>query len=158
MNDVAYGAHDPAKAVRAEAPVFHPDCFACGADNGNGMHLKFVTSGTRCTGTVALKTQFQGYDGIAQGGIVATILDSAMVWLLHDLFGGNPLTGRLNIRYLGKTPLHAPLEINARFIDRRGSVYRAEAEILNDNQRCAIASGAFSLNHHQSGTTSVEET
>ncbi len=80
-----------------------------------------------------------------RGGIVATILDSAMVRLLHDLFGGNPLTGRLDIRYFAPTPLHTTLTVTARVIDRHGKTFRAEAEILQDAARCASARGVSKL-------------
>jgi acyl-coenzyme A thioesterase PaaI-like protein len=132
-------------SCQASAPEFHADCFACGQENEHGMQMTFTTSGDHSTGLVVIDRRFQGYEGIAQGGIVATILDSAMVRMLHDLFGGNPLTGRLSIRYLEETPLHAPLMIHAHLIDRRGNVCRAEAEILHEHQRCATASGVFKL-------------
>jgi acyl-coenzyme A thioesterase PaaI-like protein len=128
-----------------DSPNFHSDCFACGTQNAHGLRMQFTTQGTRCTGTMIVGPRFQGYHGLAQGGIVATMLDSVMVHLLHDLFGGNPLTGRLNIRYLGTTPVDMPLAINAWFIDRHGDVCRAEAEIIRGTQRCAAASGVFKL-------------
>jgi acyl-coenzyme A thioesterase PaaI-like protein len=107
--------------------------------------MEFTTRGTTCTATMVVDQPFQGYRGIAQGGVVATMLDSAMVHLLHDLFESNPLTGRLNIRYLRTTPVGTPLVINAWLINRHGDVCGAEAEIVHGTQRCAVASGVFRL-------------
>jgi acyl-coenzyme A thioesterase PaaI-like protein len=129
------------------APAFHGSCFACGADNADGLHLQFTTTGKRNTGTLVIDARFQGYDNIAQGGIVATILDSAMVRLLHALHGGNPITGRLDIRYLAPTPLHKPLTVNASILNQRGDTFWAEAEILEGTTCCATAKGVFRIQH-----------
>jgi acyl-coenzyme A thioesterase PaaI-like protein len=126
---------------------FHCHCFACGPLNPGGLGLQFTTAGARTTGTIAIDKRFQGYDDMAQGGIVATILDSAMVRLLHDLFGGSPLTGRLDTRYFVATPLHTQLTVNARIIDRHANTFRAEAELLQGTRRCASARGVFKILH-----------
>ncbi len=107
--------------------------------------MQCTTSGDRTTGTIVIDERFQGYDGIAQGGILATILDSAMVRLLHDLFGGNPLTGRLDIRYLTPTPVHTSITVNARVTNSRKNAFWAQAEILQGTTRCATARGIFTI-------------
>jgi acyl-coenzyme A thioesterase PaaI-like protein len=124
---------------------FHQNCFACGTENRGGLRMQFTTSGNGNTGTVVIQKRFQGYDSIAQGGIVATILDTAMVRLLHDLFGGNPMTGRLEIRYLTATPLHSSVTVNAHLMNRRGSTCWAEAEVLHGKTCCATARGTFKI-------------
>jgi acyl-coenzyme A thioesterase PaaI-like protein len=128
-----------------ETTIFHRKCFACGAENSDGLRMQFTTSGNMNTGTVVIEERFQGYDHIAQGGIVATILDTAMVRLLHYLFGGNPMTGRLDVRYLTATPLHTSLTVNARVTNGRGKAYWAVAEILQGTTCCATARGTFKI-------------
>jgi acyl-coenzyme A thioesterase PaaI-like protein len=134
-----------------EPAYFHRKCFACGRDNPDGLHLQFTTSGEANAGTMVIDERFQGYEGIAQGGIVATILDTAMVQLLHDLFGGNPMTGKLDIRYCSTTPLHTPLTVNARVTQRRGNTCWAAAEILSGTDCCATARGIFKILSGQEG-------
>ena len=130
-----------------ESVPFHDKCFACGAANPDGLQVRCTTSGTTNRGTVVVDERFQGYDGIVQGGIVATILDTAMVQLLHDLHGGSPMTGRLDIRYLTATPLHTPLTVKARVINTRGEACWAVAEILQGTTLCATARGIFKILH-----------
>jgi acyl-coenzyme A thioesterase PaaI-like protein len=130
-----------------ETTIFHRKCFACGADNPDGLQMQFTASGDTNTGTIVIDERFQGYDNIAQGGIVATILDTAMVRLLHDRFGGNPMTGKLDIRYLAATPLHTPLIVTARVTKGRGNAYWAVAEILQGTTCCATARGTFKILH-----------
>jgi acyl-coenzyme A thioesterase PaaI-like protein len=128
-----------------EPESFHPNCFACGKENIEGLRLQFTTSGSTNTGTAMIEKRFQGYDGVAQGGIVATILDAVMVRLLHDLFGGNPVTGRLEIRYLRSTPVESPVAVSAFIKGHRGNTCWAEAEIIHDNTLCATARGVFRI-------------
>ncbi|HEV8547305.1 MAG TPA: hypothetical protein VGQ64_13500, partial [Candidatus Limnocylindrales bacterium] len=69
---------------------FEPhNCFACGALNTHGLHLELHVDGERCWTDLALPSRFQGWDEIAHGGIVATILDEVMAWSLvdHDNWG-----------------------------------------------------------------------
>jgi acyl-coenzyme A thioesterase PaaI-like protein len=73
-------------------------CFVCGGHNPDGLHLKFElegTSGVRTSYIIA--ERFQGFAGIAHGGILATILDECMVnsvWLR----GSAAITARLEVR------------------------------------------------------------
>jgi acyl-coenzyme A thioesterase PaaI-like protein len=134
-----------------ESTHFHRRCFACGTENSHGLRLHFVTEGTTNTGSIVIGEKFQGYEGIAQGGVIATILDAAMVRLLHDLFGGSPVTGRLDIRYLKATPLQRSVSVSAHLTKRRGNMYWAEAEILDGIHCCATACGTFKIisdNHY----------
>jgi acyl dehydratase len=91
--------------------AFEPhNCFACGALNTHGLHLELHVDGQRCWTDLELPTRFQGWDDIAHGGIVATILDEVMAWSLidHDNWG---LTARLTIDF--KRPVRLQREIHA---------------------------------------------
>jgi acyl-CoA thioesterase FadM len=70
-----------------------------------------------------------------------------MVQLLHDLHGGSPLTGRLDIRYIAATPLHTSLTVKARVTNGRGNAWWAAAEILHGTTCCATARGTFKILH-----------
>jgi len=79
-------------------------CFVCGEENPSGLHLKF----TLCDGKV--KTEFvpqkifQGYKDIVHGGIIAAILDEAMV-KAASMQGKQAVTAEITIRF--KNPLMA---------------------------------------------------
>lgn len=142
MKDV----HPDNAVTRLNPPgEFHRGCFACGQNNADGLRMQFTRSGDKTCGTITIDGRFQGYNNIAQGGIVATLLDTAMVQLLHTLHGGNPLTGRLDIRYHAPTPLYTPLTVCASALGKRGDTCWAEAEILAGTTCCATAEGVFRL-------------
>jgi acyl-coenzyme A thioesterase PaaI-like protein len=100
----------PGRATRAPQLVterfgFEPhNCFACGTLNRNGLNLALHVDGGRCWTSLAIQGRFQGWDEIAHGGIVATILDEVMAWSLvdHDNWG---LTARMTVDYKRPVPL-----------------------------------------------------
>jgi acyl-coenzyme A thioesterase PaaI-like protein len=82
-------------------------CFICGKQNPDGLHLDFELEGASGVRTTCvIPDRFQGFAGIAHGGILATILDECMVntvWLR----GITAVTARLEVRlrrpvYLGE--------------------------------------------------------
>ncbi|MFO7627445.1 MAG: PaaI family thioesterase [Candidatus Fermentibacteraceae bacterium] len=107
----------------------HSHCLFCGSSNPMSLHLAFAAS--EDCGVKAVYTappELQGYDGIVHGGILASLLDSAMT---HCLFhrGVRALTGDLHIRYLQSVPFGVPLEISARVRSSRPPVHLLESEI-----------------------------
>jgi acyl-coenzyme A thioesterase PaaI-like protein len=73
-------------------------CFVCGKDNPDGLHLEFEPEGTFGVRTsFVIPARFQGFAGIAHGGILATILDECMVNALW-LRGNTAVTARLEVR------------------------------------------------------------
>lgn len=72
-------------------------CFACGQGNPHGLQLRFELEGEDAVRTEFIPAErFQGWQGIVHGGILATLLDEAMVnavWLR----GVRAVTGRLEL-------------------------------------------------------------
>jgi acyl-coenzyme A thioesterase PaaI-like protein len=83
-------------------------CFVCGKDNPDGLHLDFEPEGSAGVRTTwVLPERFQGFAGIAHGGILATILDECMVntvWLR----GITAVTARFEVR------LRRPVQVGER--------------------------------------------
>ena len=109
--------------------TFEPhNCFACGALNTHGLHLELHVDGERCWTDLAIPSRFQGWDEIAHGGIVATILDEVMAWSLvdHDNWG---LTARMTVDFKRPVPLDRPIhaegwvtEVRRRLITTAGRI------------------------------------
>jgi acyl-coenzyme A thioesterase PaaI-like protein len=73
-------------------------CFVCGRDNPDGLHLEFEPEGVSgARTTCVIPERFQGFAGIAHGGILATILDECMVSTVW-LHGSTAVTARLEVR------------------------------------------------------------
>jgi acyl-coenzyme A thioesterase PaaI-like protein len=93
-------------------------CFACGALNTHGLHLVLHVAGDTCWTELTLLPEFQGWEGIAHGGIVATILDEVMGWALAgaDAWG---YTAKMSIEYKRPVPVGARIRGEGRLVERR---------------------------------------
>jgi uncharacterized protein (TIGR00369 family) len=121
------------------------NCFVCGPNNKDGMHLKFILDEDRQTFVCRfrLSKRYTGPPGHCHGGIIASILDDAMgkVYKLHHVVA---LTREMTIEYLKPVPLHKPLRVEGREIKKRGRTHVNAAEILNEkNEVLARSRGIF---------------
>ena len=83
-------------------------CFACGSLNPIGLHMEVSYRDHRAFSRFALKKEFQGWENIVHGGVVATILDEIMAHaVIH--YVGQGVTTSLQITY--RAPLHVGEEI-----------------------------------------------
>jgi uncharacterized protein (TIGR00369 family) len=98
------------------------NCFACGALNAHGLRLLIHVEPKRAWTELALDERFEGWAGVAHGGILATILDEVMAWSLvaEDNWG---LTARLSVDF--KRPVHVGMPIRA-----EGAVTSARRRIV----------------------------
>lgn len=108
------------------------NCFACGPDNADGMHLRFTFDKQRqifvCR--FRLDQRYTGPPGHCHGGIIAVILDEAMgkVNKLREVIA---LTKQMTVEYLRPVPLNQPLRVESREVSVRGRRHVNMAEILN---------------------------
>lgn len=109
-------------------------CFACGTLNSSGMGLVLHVEPGRAWTELELEQRFEGWDGIAHGGILCTILDEVMAWSLvgEDNWG---LTARLSVEF------HKPVEV--------GRPIRAEGWITRPRRR--LIDTAARINDVQTG-------
>lgn len=124
-------------------PHPHPHCLLCGNRNPQGLQLHFDDDGdgrvsTRFKGRRIL----QGYEGILHGGVIASLLDSAMTNCLFRQ-GIRAMTGELNIRYRHPVPCYEELLLRAQIMEARGSFYELKAELLIGEQIMARAAAKF---------------
>lgn len=117
-------------------PVDDGFCFACGPENPIGLRLHFEPNGDGSVhARVTLRPEFQGWRGIAHGGIAMSLLDEAMAHAA-GFAGHRGVTASMTIRFRKPIPLGEPLEVTgdvkwtrrnvlglgARVIDRDGTV------------------------------------
>jgi uncharacterized protein (TIGR00369 family) len=122
-----------AERPRAASPTggmdyeFEPhNCFACGELNEHGLRLKLHLGERRSWTEFVPDDRFEGWAGIAHGGILATILDEVMAWALvaEDNWG---VTARLSIDFKRPVPV--------------GSQVRAEGWVVRSRRRLVDTAG-----------------
>jgi uncharacterized protein (TIGR00369 family) len=101
-------------------------CFACGSLNEHGMRLLLHVEHGRSWTELSLERRFEGWAGIAHGGILCTILDEVMAWALvgEDNWG---LTARLNVDFRRPVEVEKPI--------------RAEGEVTRTRRRLVDTAG-----------------
>lgn len=120
-------------------------CFACGTDNPIGLNLDFYLSdGMVCT-DVTLSRHHVGWQNMAHGGIVSTLLDEVMSWTAIYLKKEYFVTRRMEIKYIKPVLVEDPLTIKGQLLrDLRGPLVEIKAEIYNrQSEILARSTGRF---------------
>ncbi len=116
-------------------------CFGCGKNNPIGLKLEFDLDEENLTveGRFMPKTEHEGYRGIMHGGLVATLLDEAMVKLVWDM-GISAVTASLEVRLLKPVPVRRELTIRGRVDSQQGRIIYTSAEV-EDSDGNVLARG-----------------
>ncbi|MGA8575494.1 MAG: PaaI family thioesterase [Candidatus Cybelea sp.] len=129
----------------SDVPFDDGNCFACGPANPIGMHVHFDRAGD-AEGVVArveLAAEYQGWRGIAHGGIVMALLDEAMAHAA-GFAGHRGVTASVSVRFRKPVPLEAPIEVRGRVTWQRRRVLGVEATVLDVHGAVlARAEGSF---------------
>ena len=125
-------------------PVDDGRCFACGPFSVDGLHLRFEPDGENAVkATITLAPRFQGWRGVAQGGIVMTLLDEAMAHACGRI-GERGVTAAMQLRFRGAVPIGVPLVVRGTVKWKRRNVIAVEGEVaLADGTQLASAEGSF---------------
>ena len=119
-------------------------CFACGSLNEHGIHLELHVAGDRCWTDLALPERFQGWDGIAHGGIVCTILDEVMAWSLAATNNWG-LTARMSVTFKRPIRIGAPIRGEGWITSSRRRIHETAARIVDpaSDEVLATASATY---------------
>jgi len=108
-------------------------CFVCGRDNPVGLHLQFYEDHEtdRVIAPLVIPDAYQGYPGIAHGGILATILDEVSGRAIMMVAEDNPfwVTAKMEVRYRRPTPTETPLEAVGWVVEQRRRSAKVAGEI-----------------------------
>jgi acyl-coenzyme A thioesterase PaaI-like protein len=119
------------------------NCFACGSLNADGLHLELHVDGDRCWTELELPARFQGWDGIAHGGILCTILDEVMAWSLAATRNWG-LTARLAVDFKKPVRTGVPIRADGWITSSRRRLIETAATITGaDGTLLATASATY---------------
>ena len=131
--------------IASLADHYHQHCFACAEDHPLGLHLKFKEKSdqeNQLLGKIKISKSYQGYNGLIHGGIVSTILDSAMTSLLLEK-GIVAVTAELNIRFKRVILPEIETIIEAELLEEQPPIYRLEARVMQNGVLSAFAKARF---------------
>jgi uncharacterized protein (TIGR00369 family) len=154
----ATGAAAPAKnrSPRLRDPQggfeFEPHrCFACGELNEHGLRLELHTDPGGSWTELTLAPEFQGWDSVAHGGIVCTILDEVMAWSVIGR-GTWGVTARLNVAFRRPIPTGRAIRAEGQVVEMHRRASRTSGRVLDatTGEVLATAEGTFiALPDHQ---------
>jgi uncharacterized protein (TIGR00369 family) len=114
---------------RLEAPVDDGFCFGCGHLSEIGLHLRFdVLDDASVESRVTLDRRYQGWRGVAHGGVVAVLLDEAMAYAAAAR-GFLGVTADLRLRFRRAVPVGEALIVRGRVLSQRRNVFGIEADV-----------------------------
>src|SRR6266581_934587 len=123
-----------------------PNCLVCGRTNPHGLHLSLHVdpASNLVTTTLTPTRDHIGFEGIIHGGLLATVLDEAMVWAATWQIKRFCVCGEMTVRFRESAIVGEPLVVTAkvdgvrtRLITTSGQVQRADGAIV------AMASGKY---------------
>jgi acyl-coenzyme A thioesterase PaaI-like protein len=123
------------------------DCFACGTNNPIGLKLSFYRQGDSVCSDIVLNRNHVGWQNMAHGGIITTLLDEIMSWTVIYFKKAFSVTRRIQVRYLKPVPVEMPLTVRGTITsDGKPFSCQAEAILLNGEENVlAKAEGDFAL-------------
>ncbi|MGH3745543.1 MAG: PaaI family thioesterase [Mycobacteriales bacterium] len=121
-------------------------CFACGSDHADGLHLTArAGEGLDVVSYVEVTGAHQGAPGLAHGGLVATVMDETLGFMLWML-GAPGVTAKLEVSYRKPVPIRRTVATRAECTGVAGRKVYGYAEMHQDDldgPLLAEASGLF---------------
>jgi len=116
-----------------------PLCFGCGKENEAGLRLDFeLLDDGRLETHFVPRDIHGGWEGVFHGGLMATLLDEAMLAYLY-WNGLDATTASLEVRFRRPVELGQRLTVHAWAGERRGRLVRMEAEARREGELMASA-------------------
>ena len=123
---------------------YHQKCIfnELGSDIGRDFKVDFDNDGA-LTASFICHERYQGYDGMIHGGIIAALLDAAMVQCLMG-HGVVAYTARMNIRYIEPLKIKQHVKILSCIKQVHfNKLFKLYAEITQGKKDYAIAYATF---------------
>lgn len=121
-------------------------CLVCGRANPRGMHLHLHVD----EASGAVETHFTpaaehiGFEGIIHGGVLATVLDEAMVWAATWRGRRFCVCGEMTVRFRKAAEVGKPLVIRASVESVRGRMFQTSGSVIDSSQEIiATAEGKY---------------
>ena len=109
------------------------NCFACGPHNPGGLHLQFERDGKAgARSTIVLDPKYQGYSGIAHGGMVMMLLDEVMAHA-SGMVGEKGMTASVSVRFRKPVPVGIELTLHGEVKWQRRRVLAIEGSITDSS-------------------------
>jgi uncharacterized protein (TIGR00369 family) len=117
-------------------------CLVCGPGNPKGLRLQlFVDPETGIVQTrFVTKIEHIGFEGVAHGGVIATVMDEVMVWAASWAGKRFCLCGEMSVRFRHRAEVGQPLICTARVESVRSKLIATIGEATDESGRIVATS------------------
>lgn len=117
-------------------------CYVCGRDNPAGLRVDLMVDRERRTiaGRFTPLPEHEGWEGIVHGGIIAALLDEAMVKLASQL-GMRAMSAEITIKFRAPAAPGEELAVSGMIVRDAGRLVEAEAAVARGDTIVAEATG-----------------
>lgn len=113
-------------------------CFACGQHNPHGLGMRVEYPEPEALCRITLDRRWQGWSGIAHGGVTATLLDEIMAHAVIR-YVGQAVTINAQMRYRKPVPLDRELVVRGWVTETNGRRAKAAARLELADQPGVLA-------------------
>ncbi|MFP4242810.1 MAG: PaaI family thioesterase [Chitinispirillaceae bacterium] len=122
--------------------IHHSRCLFNRESLLSGLNFRFSESGT-LKGEFECGGEYQGYDGMVHGGVIAAIIDASMAQCLMG-HGIVAYTADLSVRYRRPVMVDSPAVVRTSLShSRSGIIYKMESMIRQQSTPVVSAKGTF---------------
>ena len=120
-------------------------CFACGTANPIGLNLQFYVAGEELCSDITLGKNHEGWENMAHGGIISTLLDEVMSWTILVFQRVFFVTRKMEVKYIKPVMIGTPLTVKGRLAgESKNPKIKAKAEVCDqEGMLFARAKGEF---------------
>ena len=133
-------------------------CFACGTDNPIGLNMQFYRNDDMVCSDIVLERNHEGWENMAHGGIISTLLDEVMSWTVMVFKRTFLVTRKMDIKYIKPVPLGIPLTVRGRILNETGvAKIDVRGEIVDAQKKLLVRSRGEFVMLSEEKLTSVSE-
>ncbi len=121
------------------------NCFACSPGNSAGLQMNFFAHSESVYSRVKIPEHLCGWDNVAHGGVVSTILDETMSWAAMYLLKRVSLTQSMSVEFIKPVIMGTLMEAQSSVVELRGRRDAIIKGVLTDAEEnvCARSTGTF---------------
>lgn len=120
-------------------------CFVCGVQNPQGLKLDLMSDGQIVECRFQFRNEHCGFRGTVHGGLVATVLDEAMAWVIGVHARKFSYCAELNTRFLAPAAPRVTLRLRAEIVEnKRGRLFLTRSQLFDaEDVELATATGKY---------------
>ncbi len=115
-------------------------CFVCGSKNPIGLQVQFSVDSVnnRANASITIGSNFQGWQGVVHGGIIATLLDETAIYACRAL-SSRAVTAGMSVKYKHPVRVDCPLTLQSEVVSVKRRIVVVNSRLIFESTIMAEA-------------------